>query len=76
MAGGDGGLHVPKEIWSPAGGFYADPRKWKRNTFVVAGAIALAAAYIFSKSTQMEERHATPTRPIPSQKWAPKSFPQ
>lgn len=22
------------EIWSPAGGFYADPRLWKRNTVI------------------------------------------
>lgn len=22
------------EIWSPTGGFFADPKKWKRNTFV------------------------------------------
>lgn len=25
------------EIWSPAGGFYADPKKWRRNTVIVAG---------------------------------------
>ncbi|MBN8495150.1 MAG: hypothetical protein J0M00_27360, partial [Burkholderiales bacterium] len=22
----------PAGIWSPAGGFFADPKKWKRNT--------------------------------------------
>jgi hypothetical protein len=35
MAGG-GDLRVPPEVWSPTGGFYADPRRWKRNTALVA----------------------------------------
>ncbi len=26
---------APAEIWSPAGGFYADPKRWKRNTAVI-----------------------------------------
>lgn len=39
-------------------------------------AIGLSAAYIFSKSVQLEKRHAQPTRPIPSQRWAAASFPK
>lgn len=27
---------ITSEIWSPAGGFYADPKKWKRNTLITA----------------------------------------
>lgn len=28
--------YAAKGIWSPAGGFYADPKKWKRNTALAA----------------------------------------
>lgn len=28
---------INAEIWSPAGGFYADPRHWRRNTLIAIG---------------------------------------
>eukprot|EP00890_Picochlorum_soloecismus_P000160 jgi/Picsp_1/1144/NSC_04625-R1_protein len=73
MGGGD--LHVPKEIWSPAGGFFADPKHWRRNTAVAIAGLAVIASFIFSKSVSLEQRHAVPNRSIPSQRWAPQSFP-
>ncbi len=63
------------EIWSPAGGFFADPKNWRRNTVVAAVGIATVAAIIFKKSTSLEERHAMPNHRIPSQRFAPQSFP-
>lgn len=63
------------EIWSPAGGFFADPKNWRRNTVVAAIGIATVAAFIFKKSTSLEERHASPNHRIPSQRFAPQSFP-
>ena len=63
------------EIWSPAGGFFADPKNWRRNTVVAAVGIATVAAFIFKKSTSLEERHAMPNHRIPSQRFAPQSFP-
>lgn len=63
------------EIWSPAGGFFADPKNWRRNTVVAAIGIATVAAVIFKKSTSIEERHAMPNHRIPSQRFAPQSFP-
>jgi hypothetical protein len=63
------------EIWSPAGGFFADPKNWRRNTVVAAVGIATVAAFIFKKSTSLEERHALPNHRIPSQRFAPQSFP-
>lgn len=63
------------EIWSPAGGFFADPKNWRRNTVIAAVGIATVAAVIFKKSTSLEERHALPTHRIPSQRFAPQSFP-
>ncbi|KAI7840218.1 hypothetical protein COHA_006000 [Chlorella ohadii] len=75
--GGGGDLHVPKEIWSPAGGFYADPKRWKRNTAVIGLIIAGIAAYAFKQSVQMEQRHKQPYESIPSQRWyTEKNFPQ
>ena len=65
----------PAEIWSPAGGFFADPKNWRRNTVVAAVGIATVAAFIFKKSTSIEERHALPNHAIPSQRFAPQSFP-
>jgi len=64
------------EIWSPAGGFFADPKNWRRNTVVAAVGIATVAAFIFKKSTSIEERHALPNHAIPSQRFAPQSFPR
>ena len=43
-------------VWSPAGGWFADPKAWKRNTaigFLAAGAAAVA---IFSYSRKVEVR--------------------
>ena len=37
--------------------------------------IATVASFIFAKSTSLEVRHAEPTHSIPSQRWAPASFP-
>ena len=67
---GGGGADHPAGIWSPAGGWHADPRSWRRGTAVVALAMAAAAAYVFRGSAALETRHAAPARPIPSRRWA------
>ncbi|EEH51160.1 uncharacterized protein MICPUCDRAFT_54712 [Micromonas pusilla CCMP1545] len=62
-------------VWSPAGGWFADPKAWKRNTaigFLAAGAAAVA---IFSYSRKVEQRPLSPTRRIPSQAWCD-NFPE
>lgn len=44
----------PLYVWSPAGGWWCNPRHWKRNTaiaFVVLGVLALPVAYA---SAQLE----------------------
>jgi hypothetical protein len=77
MGGGGGDLHVPKGLWSPAGGFYADPKKWRRNTLVAAAAIASIAYLAFNQSIKMENRHARPHGPIVSERWyTERNFPQ
>ncbi|PSC68345.1 hypothetical protein C2E20_8074 [Micractinium conductrix] len=76
MGGGGGDLHVPKEIWSPTGGFFADPKNWRRNFVFAAFALAGMGYLGFRQSIKMEQRHARPNDTIPSQRWyTEKNFP-
>lgn len=38
--GGGRKYHYPKWVWSPAGGWWAAPASWKRNTAIYAVAVA------------------------------------
>lgn len=70
MGGGD----PTQGIWSPAGGWHADPKYWRRNTaicFIVTAAIFVP---VFMKSKELEVHNTYPSRPIPSQRWN-KNFP-
>lgn len=68
--GGDGGHYAyPKGVWSPAGGWWADPKNWRRNTAVAFLGIAAISTVVFFKSAQLEQRPVPPVRPIPSQRW-------
>ena len=60
----------PKWVWSPAGGWWCEPKNWKRNTAMMAGAWAVAAALLARFSMANERRIAAPADyPIPSQFW-------
>jgi len=67
-----GGESYPKDVWSPSGGWYADPRGWRKNTAMAFGVVALIAIPIWMKSTSLEKRHRPPIRWIPSMLWNPK----
>jgi hypothetical protein len=56
--GGDGHGHGfdTRSVWSPAGGWYPDPRGWRRNTALAMGAIAVASYFIASASAKLEVR--------------------
>ena len=57
--GGDGHGHGgfdTRSVWSPSGGWHADPRFWRRNTAVAFGVIAVVAYGIASVSTKLEVR--------------------
>ena len=58
--GGDGHGHGfdTRSVWSPAGGWYPDPRGWRRNTALAMGAIAAASYLIASASAKLEVRAA------------------
>ena len=57
--GGDGHGHGgfdPRSVWSPAGGWHADPRHWRRNTAVAFGVLAVVTYGIASVSAKLEVR--------------------
>ena len=74
MGGSAGGFDTTK-VWSPAGGWFADPKYWKRNTMLGFAFLGVASATIFNYSRQVEQRPLAPTRRIPSQAWCA-NFPE
>ena len=50
----------PKHVWSPSGGWYAQPANWKSNTAVMAGVIVGIAAILWSVSAEREVRYKMP----------------
>ena len=55
-AGHGGYPGFPTEVWSPTGGWYCDPKLWKRNTFFAFAAIAAVAVPVFMTSAKLEVR--------------------
>ena len=44
---GGGPRHVyPKHVWSWSGGWWANPARWKGNTFFAAAAMCVASVYL------------------------------
>ncbi|KAF9488478.1 hypothetical protein BDN71DRAFT_1457160 [Pleurotus eryngii] len=60
----------PKEVWSPAGGWWVRPSNWKSNTAVAFGGILALTYATWSVSADHEHRSVQPSKPIPSMKWA------
>ena len=67
----------PKHVWSPAGGWYAQPSNWRANTIVMGVAIAGLTALVWGVSAEKEYRTRFPephrfypsrwyARPLPS----------
>ncbi|ORY92639.1 hypothetical protein BCR35DRAFT_285979 [Leucosporidium creatinivorum] len=68
--GGGAQFPYPKEVWSPAGGWWTRPANWKSSTGFVGIAIVFATYGVWSYSASKERRHTEPTRAIPSMMWA------
>ncbi|BGP39808.1 hypothetical protein JCM10449v2_003759 [Rhodotorula kratochvilovae] len=68
--GGGAQYPFPKEVWSPAGGWWSRPANWKSSTGLVFLGVGLATYGVWSLSAKKEWRHTEPTRPIPSMIWA------
>ncbi|KAJ1728875.1 hypothetical protein LPJ61_003804 [Coemansia biformis] len=76
-SGGSGGASggtphkpYPKHVWSPSGGWWAQPKQWKRNTLIVGAGITAFMAFVFVKSAELEQRTLYPRVWIPSMIWS------
>ncbi|KAL1840694.1 hypothetical protein VTJ49DRAFT_189 [Mycothermus thermophilus] len=58
--GGGPKIPYPKHVWSPAGGWYAQPANWKKNTAIALAAIFGIQFFIFKLSGEIEYRHKMP----------------
>ncbi len=45
-----------RAVWSPAGGWYADPRGWRKNTALAFAAVACISYAVASVSAKLEVR--------------------
>ncbi|KAJ4988459.1 hypothetical protein SVAN01_06076 [Stagonosporopsis vannaccii] len=70
--GGGGKIPYPKHVWSPAGGWYAQPANWKGNTAVVGLVLVSLVGMAWSVSAQREYRDKMPEqgRFFPSRYWS------
>jgi hypothetical protein len=50
----------PKHVWSPAGGWYAQPANWKANTFVVGAVLTGIVGATWMLSARLEYRDKMP----------------
>ncbi|KAI1749870.1 hypothetical protein F4782DRAFT_532952 [Xylaria castorea] len=72
VQGGGPRVPYPKHVWSPSGGWYAQPANWKANTAVFMGVIVGITALAWNLSAQREHRHKMPEpdRFFPSRYWS------
>jgi hypothetical protein len=50
----------PKHVWSPAGGWYAQPKNWRANTAIMLGVVVGITAMAWSVSAEREHRYKMP----------------
>jgi len=68
--GGGARYPYPKEVWTPAGGWWTRPSNWKANTAICFAGILGVAYGVWTVSADKEYRYHEPIRPIPSMRWA------
>jgi len=68
--GGGARYPYPKEVWSPAGGWWTRPSNWKANTAILFAGILGVSYGVWTVSADKEYRYNEPIRPIPSMRWA------
>jgi hypothetical protein len=79
MADDNATNRYPKHVWSPAGGWYTQPKNWKANTAVVMGVMLGLTAMMWSVSAEREHRYKMPEvrieriEPIRGLKWSRKN---
>ncbi|CAK7568312.1 MAG: hypothetical protein SEPTF4163_006299 [Sporothrix epigloea] len=52
--GGGPKIPYPKHVWSPAGGWYAQPANWKRNTVVAGLAVVGITAIVWKIDSELD----------------------
>ncbi|KAH9063202.1 hypothetical protein EDB87DRAFT_1604543 [Lactarius vividus] len=68
--GGGARYPYPKEVWTPAGGWWTRPSNWKANTAILFAGILGVSYGVWTVSADKEYRYNEPTRAIPSMRWA------
>ncbi|KAK7956589.1 uncharacterized protein PG986_005811, partial [Apiospora aurea] len=70
--GGGPKVQYPKHVWSPSGGWYAQPSNWRANTAVFMGVIVGLTALTWNLSAEREVRYKMPEpgRFFPSRYWS------
>ncbi|KAK2066827.1 hypothetical protein P8C59_000611 [Phyllachora maydis] len=70
--GGFKKIPYPKHVWSPAGGWYAQPSNWKSNTAVFGLVVVGITALAWKLSAEREVRYKMPEpgRFYPSRYWS------
>ncbi|KAM0709410.1 hypothetical protein Q7P35_003448 [Cladosporium inversicolor] len=62
LMGGGPKVPYPKHVWSPAGGWYAQPKNWRANTAIMLGVVVGITAMAWSVSAEREHRYKMPER--------------
>ncbi|TKA30070.1 hypothetical protein B0A50_02789 [Salinomyces thailandicus] len=72
LRSGGGKVPYPKHVWSPAGGWYAQPANWKANTAVMGAVMVGICLMVGSVSADREHREKMPDpdRFFPSRYWS------
>ncbi|KAF2765380.1 hypothetical protein EJ03DRAFT_354901 [Teratosphaeria nubilosa] len=72
LRSGGGKIPYPKHVWSPAGGWYAQPQNWKQNTAIMGGVVFSICMMLGSISADREHRDRMPEpgRFFPSRYWS------
>ncbi|KAF2842601.1 hypothetical protein M501DRAFT_1012006 [Patellaria atrata CBS 101060] len=71
-ANAEGKIPYPKHVWSPSGGWYAQPANWKMNTAIMGACVIGITAIVWSISAEREQRPRMPEpgRFFPSRNWS------
>ncbi|RMY99346.1 hypothetical protein D0860_08319 [Hortaea werneckii] len=76
LRSGGGKIPYPKHVWSPAGGWYAQPANWKQNTAVMGAVVVGICLMVGSVSADREHRDKMPdVRPPLSFPFSPSHTP-
>ena len=57
------------QVWSPAGGWWSNPKHWKRNTGVAFAVVGVMSMAICRVSAAKERAPLPPVFHVPSQSW-------